>query len=65
MGSAASGWEDGAAERRRWEDGAMGFGGRERESRASRAKREWETPLGRIADGRARSVKGRDKERFI
>lgn len=27
MGSAASGWEDGAAERRRWEDGAMGIVG--------------------------------------
>ena len=27
MGFAASGWEDGAAKRRRWEDGAMGIGG--------------------------------------
>ena len=27
MGFAAPGWEDGAAKRRRWEDGAMGIGG--------------------------------------
>ena len=65
MGFAAPEWETG---RRGGADGKTApweSAGRGWESRAPRARREWENPPGRIADGRARSVKGRDKERFI
>ena len=65
MGFAVPGWEAGRrsgadGKTAPWESSECGRG-----SRAPRAKREWEASLGRIADGRARSVKGRDKERFI
>ena len=65
MSFAVPGWETGRqsgadGKTAPWESSECG-----RESRAPRAKREWEISLGRIADGRARSVKGRDKERFI
>ena len=65
MGFAAPGWETGRqsgadGKTAQWESAERG-----RESRAPRARQEWENPPGRIADGRARSVKERDKERSI